>query len=250
VRALSGYDARSTRLLAIFAAVGLAAAVIWREHVSVRWEDLDPLLGACWVGMGALAIYRVELRRDAMLAVVAFAGGALIETWGTRASLWHYFTDEQPPLFILPAWPAAALATERVVWALGRAAPAPSPARDRWVYVAAVGAFCVALAAWCRPGLGHPLTWVAFACVAITAVGGSDRRADLMRFAAGALVGFPLEYWGTSRACWTYWSGEVPPVVAVFAHGFATLAFARGTALLALALGRLGAPSPGAQTPP
>lgn len=229
-----GFDRRSLRVLLVFLVIGVTAGVIWREHVSFAVEDLDPLLGACWVGMAALAIYRVKLRRDALLAAVALAGGALIEAWGTRSGLWVYFSGEQPPLFILPAWPAAALATERVVWALDRRAPARLPVSWTLAYAAALLAFAAGLTVWTRPGWGHPLTWVAGACVLLTALSGdaAGRRADLMRFAAGILVGIPLEYWGTSRGCWTYWSGEVPPPVAVLSHGFATLSFARGAALL------------------
>lgn len=229
-----GFDRKSLRLLLVFAAIGITAGVIWREHVSFAVEDLDPLLGACWIGMAALATFRVELRRDLTLATVALAGGALIEAWGTRSGLWTYFTNEQPPLFILPAWPAAALATERVVWFFDRKLPAQLPLAWPRVYGIALLLFAAWLAYWTRPGWGHPLTWVAWGCVAVTAFTGeaSGRRADLARFAAGTLVGIPLEYWGTSRGCWTYWSGEIPPVIAVLSHGFATVSFARGAALL------------------
>lgn len=240
--ALQGFDRKSRQVLLLFAGVGLAAAVIWREHVSFRPEDIDPLLGACWVGMAALATHRVSPRHDAHLAAVAFAGGALIEAWDTRAGLWVYFTNEQPPLFILPAWPAAALATERVVRALGARAPA-LPARA-WppLYVLTMIAVVAAIGLWSRPGWGHPLTWVAGLCVLITALSSGDPRADLTRLVAGSLVGIPLEYWGTSRACWVYYSGETPPPVAVLAHGFATIAFARGVAFSGALAARLTRP--------
>lgn len=230
---LEGYDRRSRALLVTFVAVGSCAAVVWREHVSLRLEDADPLLAACWVGMALLAMHRVEPRRDGALAVVAFAGGALIEAWGTRSGLWVYFSREQPPLFILPAWPAAALATERVVRAVAGRLERLQQRTARGVYAVAIAGFSAWLLAWAWPGVGHPLTWVALGCVAITALTGADRRADLARFAGGALVGLPLEYWGTSRACWVYASGGTPPAVAVLAHGFATVAFARGVAALA-----------------
>ncbi|MCS6899692.1 MAG: hypothetical protein RMJ98_08530 [Myxococcales bacterium] len=235
----SDFDQRSLRVLLVFLVIGVTTGWIWREYVSFSLEDLDWLLGACWVGMVGLAIYRVELRRDGMLAAVALAGGALIEAWGTRSGLWTYFSREQPPLFILPAWPAAALATERVVWGVDRGTPPRLPVSWASLYTAVLLAFAAALASWTHPGWHHPLTWVAWLCVLLTAVSGdtADRRADLMRFAAGTLVGFPLEYWGTSRGCWTYWSGEVPPPIAVLSHGFATLAFARGVHLLQLLQG-------------
>ncbi|RYE94344.1 MAG: hypothetical protein EOO75_02230 [Myxococcales bacterium] len=230
---LAGFDRRSARLLGLFAVVGGAAAVIWREHVSLSLDDLDPLLGACWVGMAALATHRVQVKRDVRLAAVALAGGALIEAWGTRAGLWTYFTGEQPPLFILPAWPAAALATERVAAWLERRAPSPRPLATNALWLLAMGGFLALLVPWMAPGWRHPLNAVALGCVALTVASVRDRRSELVRFAAGCLVGYPLEYWGTSRGCWTYWSGEVPPLVAVLSHGFATVAFARGAGLVA-----------------
>ncbi len=227
----AGFDRKSLVILGVFAVLGAGAAVSWREYLSFSLADFDPLLAGCWVGMVGLMIYRVDARRDGVLAAVALAGGALIETWGTRSGLWVYITGEQPPLFILPAWPAAALATDRVAWALDRRAPSRGP----WplLYGISILVFAAWLARWTRPGWGHPLTWLAWGCVALTAATGvrEGRRSDLVRFAAGCLVGYPLEYWGTSRGCWVYWSGEVPPVIAVLSHGFATVAFARGAAL-------------------
>jgi hypothetical protein len=55
-----------------------------------------------------------------------------------------------------------------------------------------------------------------------------DRKKDLAIFIAGGLLGIFLEYWGTSRRCWRYYTKEVPPAVATVAHGFASVAFARG----------------------
>ncbi len=239
---LQGFDRKSRNVLLLFAAVGLTAGVIWREYVSFDLASLDPLLGACWVGMAALATYRVSPRQDAHLAAVAFAGGALIEAWGTCAGLWVYFSHEQPPLFILPAWPAAALATERVVRALSPRIPPLSPRAWPPLYGITILAVTAAIALWSRPGWGHPLTWVAGLCVLVTALSSGDPRADLTRLLAGSLVGIPLEYWGTSRACWVYYSGETPPPVAVLAHGFATVAFARGVAFTGALAARLRPP--------
>jgi hypothetical protein len=107
-----------------------------------------------------------------------------------------------------------------------------------WVYWVAVTATVAMIAAWARPGASHPLTWVAAACAVTTVASGDDPGADLARLAGGALVGYPLELWGTTSDCWKYWSGGLPPIESVLAHGFATLAFARGAALLERALAR------------
>ena len=68
----------------------------------------------------------------------------------------------------------------------------------------------------------------------LSAVGGGRPRPgrDAVLFVAGASLGIFLEYWGTSRRCWVYYSGQVPPAEAVFAHGFASVAFARGVQLI------------------
>lgn len=219
-------------MIVIFALTAIGCASIWHEYVSFRIEDADPLLALCWVGLVGLAAWRVEVRRDVPLALAAFAGGALIESWGTRSGLWTYFSHEQPPLFILPAWPFAALATERVASVLRRRTPLASP-KITWIVLALAWlVFLGVLLPWVRRGMSHPLTWIAMGCVAITMASGRDPRRDLLGFIAGSVVGIPLEYWGTTRACWVYWDSGTPPLAAVLSHGFATVAFARGATFL------------------
>jgi hypothetical protein len=46
-------------------------------------------------------------------------------------------------------------------------------------------------------------------------------------FLAGAVLGIFLEYWGTTRECWTYYTLQKPPLFAVLAHGLASVAFWR-----------------------
>ena len=220
---------KSAIVLAILAATGGLSAIVWREYVS--FKDADALLVVCWVLMAFLMAWRVDPKRDAKLAIVALFGGALIESWGTRSGLWTYFSHEKPPLFILPAWPAAALATERIAQ---RTNLALSGFRIPWkpVWIVAMLAFVVLLGIWSNPGAAHPLSWVAAALVIATLMSGSDRRLDLARFIAGSLLGYLLERWGTTSECWTYWNHETPPLAAVLSHGFATVAFSRGAALI------------------
>ncbi len=69
-----------------------------------------------------------------------------------------------------------------------------------------------------------------------------------MLFVAGSILGIFLEYWGTSRRCWTYHTNEVPPLIAVFAHGFASVAFVRATSILSWMARKAGLPfSPGSR---
>ena len=61
-----------------------------------------------------------------------------------------------------------------------------------------------------------------------------DARAMVLTFIAGAGLGYFLELWGTTRACWTYYTAETPPLFAVLAHGMAAVAFWRTGQVLAL----------------
>lgn len=230
-----GYDKKSAMLAAVVVAIGTASGVVWRDYISLTWADFDPLLVFCWVFMLALAAWRFSIKRDLPLAFVALVGGAMIETWGTRSGLWTYFTHETPPLFILPAWPMAALATERITRLLeiATARIALHPQAERALYLATMVAFCMFLWTWTAPGRSHPFTLVAYVLVAIACFTGRTSRQDLLRFAAGSLLGVLLEYWGTTRFCWTYWDQKTPPLAAVLSHGFATVAFARGVSIAA-----------------
>jgi hypothetical protein len=230
--ASSGFDRLSVILVAVVVVIGGTFGYAFRAYVSVRWEDADPLLWACWLGMLGLAA-RGASRRDLPLALVGLVGGGLIEAWGTRTGLWTYFTRETPPLFILPAWPMAALATARVAGLLRPRAPLAFRV-TRPIYLLVCLLFFVTLLGFVAPSLERrdPLTLAALAAVVFTMATGRDRADDLRLFAAGCLVGFPLEYWGTTRACWVYWLGDTPPLASVLSHGFATVAFARGVWLL------------------
>jgi hypothetical protein len=54
----------------------------------------------------------------------------------------------------------------------------------------------------------------------------------LLVFWAGAGLGYFLELWGTTRACWTYYTYQTPPLFAVMAHGMAAVAFWRAGLLM------------------
>ena len=73
---------------------------------------------------------------------------------------------------------------------------------------------------------------VVVALIVAVAVRCPNPRRDVVAFLSGTALGVLLEYWGTSRGCWTYYTREVPPAVAVVAHGFAAVAFNRVAAAL------------------
>jgi hypothetical protein len=254
-----GFDRRS--------AVALGLLVVTGGSVGYRWSDLldvnggmDWLLAGIWVVMAGLLAWRVSARRHLLLLVTGLCGGAVIEWWGTNTGLWSYFTDERPPLWILPAWPVAAISVDRLGRALDAALDGAcarldrraSPAAFVVTYWLVVPVFVVAMVAFVKP-TAHltPSLVVIGLMVAVTLHCPRPRR-DVVVFVAGSLLGVFLEYWGTSRQCWTYYTGQVPPPVAVVAHGFAGIAFARATDFaeraLGWLLGRAGAQRQSAKT--
>jgi hypothetical protein len=243
----SGYDRRSLIALGLLLAIGGAVGYRWSDLIDAN-GGMDWLLAGTWLWMASLLTWSVTPRRDLLLLVVGFGGGGVIEWWGTSSQIWTYFTLERPPLWILPAWPIAALAIDRmarlldqVVRELCRERGEPGPGWFVAAYWVLVPAFVIAMAVFVRHTIELPSTlFVIGLMIAITLHCPNPRR-DVTIFFAGSLLGIFLEYWGTSRQCWTYYTGQVPPPVAAFAHGFASIAFSRGASGLAWALDKLRA---------
>ncbi|MCC6214381.1 MAG: hypothetical protein IT376_05905 [Polyangiaceae bacterium] len=226
------YDRRGLLALALLVTVGGAVGYRWSDLLDAN-AGVDLLLAGTWAFMAAAIAWDASWERDLPLLAAGLAGGALIETWGTVTSLWTYFTAERPPLWILPAWPIAALVVERIALVLGHLAPASPGRPERRVggWVAAYWILLPSFVAWMTwfawHTVGTPATQLVIGVMVFVLVRVRDPRADVLRFVGGALLGVALEYWGTSRQCWTYYTHEVPPAVAVVAHGFAGVAFAR-----------------------
>ena len=219
----AGYDRRSAMALATLAVTYALVGVLFQHLIDVS-RGMDWLLFGIWAFMTATLVWGVDVRRDVVLAGVAFVGGLVIEWWGTTTSIWTYYTDERPPIWILPAWPVAALTIERLALVTRRALPAwTTPAW--WV---ALPAFVLLMTRFAWPGVGEPSTIVVIGIMIGVLATATDRRRDLAIFVAGSVLGVFLEYWGTSRWCWRYYTLETPPPIAAVAHGFASVAFARG----------------------
>ena len=170
---------------------------------------------------------RADLRRDWVIAAVGFAGGLVIESWGTQTHLWTYYTLERPPLWILPAWPIATLAIDRLYRLLNLAAQ-KLPQRIFTIFYWVLFPVFMLLMLWfVAPTFDKSLTLMAiFLCIflILTPI---DNRAMVLVFLAGSGLGFFLELWGTTRECWTYYTFQQPPFFAVVAHGMAAVAFWR-----------------------
>ncbi len=124
VLTLFGWTRSSSVLLGgFFLICGLIAYVWWplaqeaMAYIDWRgpwWLSMDWLLLGIFGFMSLTIIARASLGRDALIVFVGMVGGLVIEAWGTQTNLWHYFTAERPPLWIIPAWPIASLSIDRI----------------------------------------------------------------------------------------------------------------------------------------
>jgi hypothetical protein len=236
----AGYGKKSWVALGLLVTVGGIVGYRWSDLLDAN-GTMDWFLAGTWIGMALLITWDVDPRRDAVLLLVGFVGGGVIEWWGTNTQLWTYFTQERPPLWILPAWPIATLAIDRL-WRIGDRAiteldsPAENDRRFRIAYWLCVPTFVASMIFFARHTLHIFATQVVAVGMVLLVLRLKRPRRDFLVFAAGSFLGIFLEYWGTSRECWTYYTKEVPPMIATVAHGFAAIAFARGADLVELGL--------------
>ena len=238
-----GWTRASTVLFSGVLAAILLVVVIWwplvLEYFSTAdpsrpiWLQLDWLLLGIFAGMSGLIMARADMRRDLWIVLVGACGGLAIESWGTNTELWTYYTFERPPLWIIPAWPIASLSIDRLVILLGRLFSGSDARMWRLTYGLTFTPFVVLMVLFIAPTISSPLSVTALLLVGGILLTCRDHRAALLHFAAGAGLGYFLELWGTTRACWTYYTLETPPLFAVFAHGMAAVAFWRAGEALA-----------------
>lgn len=224
-RALSGYTEQSVRLMpvifVVYLVVGLASR---RQGIPPLGTDVPVLF--IWGGLTLLILWGVRPRRDLAMTLGAMAGGLFLEWWGTTTELWHYFSAQRPPPWVLAAWPAVGLAADRLAQVLRSSR---SLAFLHWpLILLAFGA----LASLSRPALAHPTTLAVFAVAAVLACAPGDRDEDARVFLAGAFIGVFIEWWGTTRGVWTYHDGRTPPWEAIVAHGLASVTFVRAASWL------------------
>lgn len=194
------------------------------------WRYFDWLLVGIFLFMTLVIMSGADLKRDAWIILVGAAGGLVIEAWGTQTSLWTYFTDQRPPLWIIPAWPIASLTIDRVVTWLNRIFPED---RDGWIFVYKTMywiiflSFAILMIFFIWSYIGQSMTIMACLLVVLVIITPLNYRTAIMIFMAGSVLGYFLEYWGTTRECWTYYTLQTPPLFAVLAHGMAGLVFWR-----------------------
>jgi hypothetical protein len=216
------------------------------------WLYFDWLLVGIWLVMSLLIMAGAHLRVDAKIVFVGAVGGLVIEAWGTQTNLWHYYTAERPPLWIIPAWPIAALSTDRLVRIVnrvlaafgrtpfGRTPFAPTGGTYSTIsYWLLFIPFLVLMLIFIAPTLDKSFTWAALMICLVLIFTPNDQRLAVITFLAGSGLGYFLELWGTTRQCWTYYTLQTPPLFAVLAHGMAAVAFWRTTLIIDHLLARI-----------
>jgi hypothetical protein len=199
------------------------------------WRYMDWLLLGIFGFMSVTIMARANLKTDLLIIFVGMCGGLAIESWGTQTNLWHYYTAERPPLWIIPAWPIASLSIDRITrlldWLIRKATERIKfifhPSSFILSYWITFTIFLTLMLIFVAPTLDKSFTWIALALCILLIATPTDHRYALLTFIAGSGLGYYLELWGTTRECWAYYTRETPPFFAVLAHGMAAVAFWR-----------------------
>lgn len=210
------------------------------------WLYMDWLLIGVFLFMSLTIVARANLKTDLLIVFVGICGGLAIESWGTQTNLWHYYTAERPPLWIIPAWPIASLSIDRITrflnWAIEQADMRIKLTDYRplitTLYWLVFIPFLILMLIFVSPTFDKSYTWLSLMVCVLLIFTPTEHRLAFLTFAAGAGLGYFLELWGTTRECWTYYTFQKPPLFAVLAHGMAAVAFWRAGLLLKMIWGK------------
>jgi hypothetical protein len=204
------------------------------------WLYMDWLLLGVFLFMSITIVARANLKTDVLIVFVGICGGLAIESWGTQTNLWHYYTAERPPLWIIPAWPIASLSIDRITRFLNQLFELATKRTKSTVdcslitalYWLTFASFLTLMLVFVSPTFDKSYTWLSLAVCILLISTPTNHRFALLTFIAGACLGYFLELWGTTRQCWMYYTNETPPFFAVLAHGMAAVAFWRAGLLV------------------
>ena len=213
------------------------------------WRYIDWLLIEIFAFMSITIISRANLKTDLLIIFVGICGGLAIESWGTQTNLWHYYTAERPPLWIIPAWPIASLSIDRITrlidYGVRRlSSSVQSQETLQSLYWLTFASFLVLMVIFVAPTFDKSFTWLSLGLCILLILTPTNHRFALLTFMAGSGLGYYLELWGTTRECWTYYTYQTPPLFAVLAHGMAAVAFWRAGLMVKMLWGRFGFSSP------
>jgi hypothetical protein len=209
------------------------------------WRYIDWLLLGIFGFMSVTIISRANIKTDSLIIFVGICGGLAIESWGTQTTLWHYYTAERPPLWIIPAWPIASLSIDRITrLLLFLNTKVTRYTKDlkrtsfvfnfKTFYWLTFASFLSLMLVFVAPTFDKSHTWFSLILCILLILTPTDHRFALLTFIAGAGLGYFLELWGTTRECWIYYTFQKPPLFAVLAHGMAAVAFWRSGLILKL----------------
>ena len=219
------------------------------------WRYMDWLLLGIFGFMSVSIIAHANIKTDLWIVFVGICGGLAIESWGTQTNLWFYYTDERPPLWIIPAWPIASLSIDRITRALNFLTTTLVPGANageqhegkffesfvvKIFYWITFSAFLSLMLVFVAPTFDKSYTWFSLVLCVLLIITPTDHKFALLTFIAGSGLGYYLELWGTTRQCWTYYTYQTPPLFAVLAHGMAAVAFWRAGLILKTVWGRIG----------
>ncbi len=237
-----GWTRFSYTLFSLFIVVVLLIVIVWWPLVVEYFSQIDPnypiWIQLDWLLIGIFAFRSLaimagaNLSHDAYIVFIGICGGLVIESWGTQTKLWSYFTLERPPLWIIPAWPIAALTIDRMVKVVLRPMKLLSDNTIRMIYYPVMVAFLIFTLLFVWPSIDQSMTLLALITCILLILSPGDLRIALATFIAGSALGYFLEVWGTTRLCWTYYTHQTPPFFAILAHGLAGFAFWRAGWLL------------------
>ena len=203
------------------------------------WRYMDWLLLGIFGFMSITIIAHANLKTDLLIVFVGLCGGLAIESWGTQTNLWFYYTDERPPLWIIPAWPIASLSIDRITrflsWIIERKS-ATVQSLISALYWLTFTSFLILMLIFIAPTFDKSFTWFSLILCVLLILTPTDQRFALLTFLAGSGLGYYLEVWGTTRQCWTYYTYQTPPLFAVLAHGMAAVVFWRAGLMIKLVI--------------
>jgi hypothetical protein len=217
------------------------------------WRYLDWLLFGVFGFMSLTIVARADLKTDVLIVFVGICGGLAIESWGTQTNLWHYYTAERPPLWIIPAWPIASLSIDRITRFLSFLNTKATKELKgnafvdfvsfvfnfRVLYWLTFASFLALMLVFVSPTFDKSYTILSLILCVLLILTPTDYRYAFLTFVAGAGLGYYLELWGTTRECWTYYTFQTPPLFAVLAHGMAAVAFWRAGLVMKMLGGRI-----------
>ncbi len=211
------------------------------------WRYMDWLLLGIFGFMSVTIIARANIKTDLLIIFVGVCGGLAIESWGTQTNLWHYYTAERPPLWIIPAWPIASLSIDRITRSLNwiiekannRIRLTTRYSLFTILYWITFTLFLSLMLVFVAPTFDKSYTWLAILLCLLLILTPTDHRFAWLTFIAGSGLGYYLELWGTTRECWTYYTYQTPPLFAVLAHGMAAVAFWRAGLLVKVVMGKV-----------